>query len=97
MSKRFQIIGFKGSTQEKYCSEIFRSRYGKASNDKRYRTVSAPVSSAIFPPLLEIRPVYAKLATAFFPRCKTTKTMCSEFSATEDSLPASKSIAPARV
>ena len=35
MSKRVQIIGFKGSTQEKSCSEIFRSRYGKASNDKK--------------------------------------------------------------
>jgi hypothetical protein len=47
--------------------------------------------------VLEINPVYAKLGAAFFPRCKTTKTMCSEFSTTEDSSPASKSIVLARV
>src|SRR6476646_11203275 len=39
----------------------------------------------VAPRLLEINPVYARLGTAFFPRCKTTKTMCSEFSTTEDS------------
>jgi len=49
------------------------------------------------PRLLEINPVYAKLGAAFFPRCKTTKIMCSEFSTTEDSLHASKSMAHVRV
>ena len=48
-------------------------------------------------PLLEIKRVYAKLAGAFFPRCNTTKIMCSEFSRTEDFSLATKSIALARV
>ena len=48
-------------------------------------------------PPLEIKPVYAKLAAAFFPRCNTTKIMCSEFSKTEDLSHASKSTAHARV
>jgi hypothetical protein len=34
MSKRFQMVGFKGSTQEKQASEIFRFGYRKAANDK---------------------------------------------------------------
>ena len=45
----------------------------------------------------KIERVCAKLGAAFFPRCKTTKTMCSAFSRTEDSLAASKSMALARV
>ena len=48
-------------------------------------------------PLLEIKPVYATLDGTFFPRCNTTKIMCSEFSATEDSSTAIKSMARARV
>jgi hypothetical protein len=35
MSKRFQMVAFKGSTQEKLPSEIFRFGYGKALNDKK--------------------------------------------------------------
>jgi len=34
--------------------------------------------------MLEIKPVCATLGAVFFPRCKTTKNMCSEFSTTED-------------
>src|SRR5438132_11385615 len=47
--------------------------------------------------LLEIKPVYATLGAAFFPRCNITKTTCSEFSKTEDSSPANKSTAHAHV
>ena len=32
--KRFQMVEFKGSTQEKWPSEIFRFGYRKAANDK---------------------------------------------------------------
>jgi hypothetical protein len=39
------MIGFKGSTQEKWTLEIFRFGYGKASNDKK---VPDPVGSGIF-------------------------------------------------
>src|ERR1051325_9098512 len=35
VSKGFQMVRFKGSTQEKRASEIFRFGYGKAVNDKR--------------------------------------------------------------
>ena len=42
MSKRFQMVGFKGSTQEKWPSEIFRFGYGKAASDKK---VPDPVGS----------------------------------------------------
>jgi len=35
MSKRFGPLAFKGSTQEKSLSEIFRFGYGKAANDKK--------------------------------------------------------------
>ncbi len=47
--------------------------------------------------LLEIKRLYATLGAAFFPRCNTTKIMCSEFSRREDSSPASKSKVRARV
>ena len=45
MSKRFQMIEFKGSTQEKQFSEIFRFGYRKAANDKM---VPDPVGSGVF-------------------------------------------------
>jgi hypothetical protein len=45
MSKRFQMVGFRGSTQEKSPSEIFRFGYRKAVNDKM---VPDPVGSAEF-------------------------------------------------
>ncbi len=35
MSKRFQMVGFKGPSQEKSPLDIFRFGYGKASNDKK--------------------------------------------------------------
>jgi hypothetical protein len=44
MSKSFQMVGFKGSTQEKSGSKIFRFCYGKAANDKK---VPDPVGSEI--------------------------------------------------
>jgi len=44
MSKRFQMVGFKGSSQEKSSSEIFRFGYGKAVNDKM---VPDPVGSEV--------------------------------------------------
>jgi hypothetical protein len=34
MSKRFQMVGFRGSTQEKPPAAIFRFGYRKAANDK---------------------------------------------------------------
>jgi hypothetical protein len=45
MSKRFQMVGFRGSTQEKCVSEIFRFGYRKTANDKM---VPDPVGSGIF-------------------------------------------------
>jgi len=45
MSKRFQMVGFRGSTQEKSRSEIFRFGYRKAANDKM---VPDPVGSEDF-------------------------------------------------
>jgi hypothetical protein len=36
------MVGFRGSTPEKFPSEISRFGYGKAVNEKRYRTVWAP-------------------------------------------------------
>jgi hypothetical protein len=45
VSKRFQMVCFKGSTQEKSCSQIFRFGYGKAANDKK---VPDPVGSEEF-------------------------------------------------
>jgi hypothetical protein len=47
MSKRFQMVGFRGSTQEKWRSEIFRFGYGKAANDKK---VPDPVGSEVREP-----------------------------------------------
>jgi hypothetical protein len=44
MSKRFQMVGFKGPSQEKSSSGIFRFGYGKAANDKK---VPDPVGSGI--------------------------------------------------
>jgi len=44
MSKRFQMLPFKGSTQEKLPPEIFRFGYGKAANDKK---VPDPVGSEV--------------------------------------------------
>ncbi len=44
MSKRFGPLGFKGSTQEKWPSEIFRFGYRKAASDKK---VPDPVGSGI--------------------------------------------------
>jgi len=35
MSKKFQMVPFKGPSEEKSSSEIFRFGYGKAANDKR--------------------------------------------------------------
>jgi hypothetical protein len=45
MSKRFQIVGFRGSTQVNWSSEIFRFGYRKAANDKM---VPDPVGSGRF-------------------------------------------------
>jgi hypothetical protein len=45
MSKRFGPPRFKGSTQEKSVSEIFRFGYGKGLNDKK---VPDPVGSGFF-------------------------------------------------
>src|SRR5947207_5604349 len=45
MSKRFQMVGVRGSTQEKWPSEIFRFGYRKSANDKK---VPDPVSSEVF-------------------------------------------------
>jgi hypothetical protein len=45
MPKRFQMVGFRGSTQEKSPFEIFRFVYGKASNDKK---VPDRVGSEVF-------------------------------------------------
>ena len=45
MSKRFQMVGVRGSTQEKWPSEIFRFGYRKAANDKM---VPDPVGSGSF-------------------------------------------------
>jgi hypothetical protein len=42
MSKRFQMVGFRGSTQEKLAFEIFRFGYRKAADDKK---VPDPVGS----------------------------------------------------
>jgi hypothetical protein len=39
------MVGFRGSTQEKLASEIFRFGYRKAVNDKK---VPDPVGSAVF-------------------------------------------------
>jgi hypothetical protein len=36
--KRFQMVDFMGSTQEKSASKIFRFGYGKAGNDKKVPT-----------------------------------------------------------
>jgi len=38
------MLGFRGSTQEKSASKIFRFGYGKAANDKK---VPDPVGSGI--------------------------------------------------
>src|SRR6266403_4660989 len=56
------------------------------------RTFIAPESR-----LLEIKRLCATLNAAFFPRCNTTKIMCSEFSRREGSSPGSKSKVRARV
>jgi hypothetical protein len=45
MSKRFQMVGFRGSTEEKSLPEIFRFGYAKAVNDKK---VPDPVGSEVF-------------------------------------------------
>src|SRR6266404_2106165 len=45
MSKRVQMVDFRGSTQEKWPSEIFRFGYRKAANDKK---VPDPVGSEVF-------------------------------------------------
>jgi len=45
MSKMFQRVGFRGSTQEKSSLEIFRFGYGKAANDKK---VPDAVGSELF-------------------------------------------------
>src|SRR4029077_14956816 len=45
MSKRFQMPPFRGSTQEKSPSKIFRFGYGKALSDKM---VPDPVGSEVF-------------------------------------------------
>ena len=45
VSKRFQIVGFRGSTLEKQASEIFHFGYGKALNNKM---VPDPVGSGSF-------------------------------------------------
>jgi hypothetical protein len=45
MAKRFQMLDFRGSTQEKSSSYIFRFGYGKALNDKK---VPDPVGSGVF-------------------------------------------------
>jgi hypothetical protein len=45
MSKRFGSLGFKGSTQEKWPSEIFRFGYKKAANGKM---VPDRVGSGVF-------------------------------------------------
>ena len=44
MSKGFGPLAFKGSTQEKSASKIFRFGYGKAVNDKK---VPDPVGSEV--------------------------------------------------
>jgi hypothetical protein len=44
MSKRLQMVGFRGSTQEKRASEIFRFGYRKAEYDKK---VPDPVGSEV--------------------------------------------------
>ena len=44
-AKRFQMVAFRGSTQEKSASGIFRFDYEKAASDKK---VPGPVGSAAF-------------------------------------------------
>jgi hypothetical protein len=46
VSKRFQMLGFRGSTEEKRISKIFRFGYRKVVNDKK---VPDPVGSAVLP------------------------------------------------
>ena len=48
MSKRFQMIGFKGPSQEKRALVIFRFGYAKASNDPAAAGVPDPVGSEVF-------------------------------------------------
>ena len=45
MSKRFQMIGLKGSTEEKRDAHFFRFGYRKVANDKK---VPDPVGSEVF-------------------------------------------------
>jgi hypothetical protein len=47
MSKRFGPLAFKGSTQEKSLSEIFRFGYGKVVNDKMVPDPVGSVDSSI--------------------------------------------------
>jgi len=48
VSKRFQMIGFKGPSQEKRALVIFRFGYAKASNDPAAAGVPDPVGSEVF-------------------------------------------------
>jgi hypothetical protein len=48
MLKRFQMLEFRGSTQEKWSSEIFRFGYRKAANDPAPAGVPDPVGSEGF-------------------------------------------------
>jgi hypothetical protein len=47
MLKRFQMVCFKGSTQVKSFSEIFRFDYGKAINDPAAAGVPDPAGSGL--------------------------------------------------
>ena len=48
MSKRFQMVNLRGSTQERLASKRFRFAYEKAANDKM---VPDRVDSGFFPEL----------------------------------------------
>ena len=88
-----EISGGGGSPGEGGLVEV-----GGGSVDEMAREFRLRYPTAVFlPPLLEMERFYAKLGTSVFPLCNTTKTMCSEFSRTEDSSAAPKSIALARV
>ncbi len=62
VSKRFQMVGFRGSTWKKSSSEIFRFGYGKGSNDKK---VPDRVSSGCFQSCLAASPVWASVRITF--------------------------------
>src|SRR5438093_483748 len=47
MSKRFQMLPFRGSTQGKSASKIFRFCYKKAANDPAVAGVPDPVGSGL--------------------------------------------------